>query len=305
MLMDRFKATTGIEKVFPIDEENFLKITGKREPYCRIRAGGKESLYAVCPACDNPIQIIGLFRDTPEAGRKPYGKHNKGSIFGLAEYDENEYLECPYSNPNKHNRGEYRRPESKVANQILELLRTQLDRVVYVLSKEIDIKFSDATVETMLRRYLANEGWRYRVATIYNLPWVFGYAEKAVSLFGRRIIQNSNLHKALEANCPNVCFDGKPEDECVQVKSKPGTFLDVNYTFLAYKQNRRVDGQDEEAINETVDFRVYSGRAPRIKTIYQKTIDIDPGYFLNLIHLPEEKAKRSLKLLNLADELIK
>ncbi|MCS5465580.1 hypothetical protein NWO25_19660 [Enterococcus lactis] len=57
-----------------------------------------DSYYAICPECDNPIQIIGLYKETQESGRKPYGKHHKGTIPYLAKYSEEDYLECPFSN---------------------------------------------------------------------------------------------------------------------------------------------------------------------------------------------------------------
>ena len=92
--MDKFKVKTGSAQVLPINNENYIKTTGKNTPYCRQDRKGHQSLYAVCPACDNPIQIIGLFK-----GEKPYGRHYKGSIPGLAKYNADNYFNCPYSHP--------------------------------------------------------------------------------------------------------------------------------------------------------------------------------------------------------------
>lgn len=44
-----------------INEENFYLATRERKPYV-VDSGGVKSFYAVCPECDNPIQLIGLLR---------------------------------------------------------------------------------------------------------------------------------------------------------------------------------------------------------------------------------------------------
>lgn len=302
--MDRFKAKTGLSRAYPISDTAFLEATGKRPPYQQTRPDGSEALYAVCPACDNPIQIIGLFKNTPEAGRRPYGRHHSRTVPRLAVYDEQEYLDCPYSDPNHHTAGRYRRPQSKIAQQTLTLLREQFDRVIYFLSKEMGLSISRATAAAMLKAYLANEGWRYRVATLYNLPWVFGEVSPALPLFGRKILRGSALHLALAEGCPDVRFAGAPDGRYLQVKNAEGAYLDIYYVFLAHRWHRDSTKQDGERLEETIDFWVYRGSAPDIRTIFRKTILIQPERFLDLIHTPPEQAHRDPVLLAMAEEMI-
>ena len=80
------------------------------EPFV-VAEGGHRRLYAVCPECDNPIQLIGLNRRELDAGhRRPYAKHIKRDVPGVAEYDGKAYLECPYSDPGYHRDPGSRRP---------------------------------------------------------------------------------------------------------------------------------------------------------------------------------------------------
>ena len=130
--MDRFKEKPGIARI--LTEENYLKVTGKVKPYCKL--DDDSGNYAVCSACDNPMQIIGLFKSTSEAGRKPYGRHNKGDVPELAGYNEDDYLDCPYSNPMWKKTGTYRRPNNLIALRTLALLKSQFDRVIFLLSKD-------------------------------------------------------------------------------------------------------------------------------------------------------------------------
>ena len=46
------------DKALMINEENFYLATRERKPYV-VDSGGVKSFYAVCPECDNPIQLIG------------------------------------------------------------------------------------------------------------------------------------------------------------------------------------------------------------------------------------------------------
>ena len=301
--MDRFKGKVGGLQAYTITEQNFFEVTGNEPPYCVKGANGERRLYAVCPLCDNPIQIIGLYKDTPEAGRKPYGRHNKGTIPHLAQYDEGEYLDCPYANPNRKTLSKYRRPESKIGRQIYDLLREQFDRVIYLLKKDTGIFISEATAAYMLKEYLGDRGYLYRVATLYNLPWSFAFGTLPKKLYGRKIIQGSELHKALHEHCPDVIFIGESKDEYVQVKPRGKRNLGLYYAFYNFRQHQGSDTDDSENIVETVDFVVYRSQGVRkiLTEIYKKTITINPDYFMNLVCLAEEKAYRNETLLNLAN----
>lgn len=57
-----------------------MRCTGGVAPWRRDGDKGP-SYYAVCPLCDNPIQIVGLFRRQEESrSRRPYGRHHRGDV---------------------------------------------------------------------------------------------------------------------------------------------------------------------------------------------------------------------------------
>ena len=73
----------------------------------------KASYYAVCPACENPIQLIGLFKRESNTPR-PYGKHTGKRIPGFPYFDPEEYEFCPYFDPNKNkNRANTKRKKAQ------------------------------------------------------------------------------------------------------------------------------------------------------------------------------------------------
>lgn len=195
--MDKFKLRPGIGKIYDIDEETYSRLTQKDDPYCK-KSKNKKSYYAVCPECDNPIQIVGMFKQTIEAGKKPYGRHNKGSIPGLADYCEEDYLNCSYSNPAWKKPHTKRHANSKVAQESMTTMRTYFDLVVETLSKDIDIYISYNLAREMLSEYLFDEGWLYYDATLNNLPWILGMANNWHTMYGRYIVRDSELHGAIK-----------------------------------------------------------------------------------------------------------
>ena len=91
-----FKLHQGFNRVFPIEKEAFERATFQKKPYYNFNASGQQVQFAVCPHCDNPIEIIGLYkkiRNTPN----PYGKHYPSSIPNLATYNQQAYEYCPFA----------------------------------------------------------------------------------------------------------------------------------------------------------------------------------------------------------------
>lgn len=72
MNMRRFKLRTGRNPVYDLTRENYRELTKKKSIYTGYGQDGRIRNFAVCPVCDNPIQIIGLYKqvkNTPD----PYG----------------------------------------------------------------------------------------------------------------------------------------------------------------------------------------------------------------------------------------
>lgn len=296
--MDFFKVKPGLSRIWPIIRTSYETATGQNKKYQKKSRSGV-SYFAVCPICDNPIQLIGLYRNTAEGGRKPYGKHCRHTIPDLAEYDEDAYLDCPYSDPNWKPPTSRRKPESRISKQILQLLHDQFDRVIYILSRDTGIYFSQAMSEKMLQGYISREGWLFRDAAPYNLPWTFVEGQAALPLFGQRIRKGCALYDAIAENCPSVRFNESPGGDSARILQKPEQYVDLNFTFVSH-----VHTVQEEHLNETIDFWVHSGEPPSLKTVYRAPLKIQTDYFLNLIALSDERSHHNQKLLDIADELL-
>lgn len=287
--MDIYKLKPGLHPIHAISVEQFEADTQKQSPWYQ-RKNDETVQYAVCPACDNPIQIISLYKrhkDSPN----PYGRHVPKSIQGIATYEQEAYETCPYANPSmKLDKTCLRHESSKHGRAVLLLLRDEFDRVVYLMRKMTGIIVSEKLAQTMLQSFLDMRGYLYVGTNTCNLPWLFCYMTTSQSLFGRFIEDDSPLIHALRDNDKLALTDQN------QVKGIGTEFLPLNFAFIEYN----ISGKGTERL-ETVNFIVSLGK----EIIFQDTIEIDPMHFHNLVNLPPERAKRNERLLKIAEELIR
>ena len=141
--------------------------------------------YAVCPACLNAVQILGIrteLKNTPD----PYAKHTLAEIPELdAIQDEIAYRNCPYSDPEskpKNCRYTNRTP-GIISSMVIELFWTQLDRIFYILERDLPFKLSWQAKETILKDFVGYRGWLHPEISLLNVPWMLLYCSNFHSLW--------------------------------------------------------------------------------------------------------------------------
>lgn len=298
--MHNYKLKTGINKIYRIDKSTFELTTQQKKPYYSFNNKNERIQFAVCPACDNPIEIIGLYKPLKHTDR-PYGKHYPHSIKGLAVYNQQAYDYCPYSKKQTAITRDSRKTVlTDFEKDIYLLMREQFDRVIYVLSKQLDIKITNSAAQRMLTTYVKGEGWLYPWATLNNLPWVFGHLSWSKSLYGQPVLKNSSLHSSINELCPSAQFmPSEYYNKYDVLMSKEKMYLDINYCIINHRRN-----MNNNTLTETMDFMVTEGQIEDRKIIYNKQLTIDEPYFMNLINLPEERSHRNIKLLEIAQKLM-
>lgn len=283
--MDVYKLKQGAGVIKKITKENFEEDTGLRAPYY---SADRRSPAAVCPVCDNPILIIGLYER-----ERPYGKHHNKTIEGLATYNSYSYRGCLYANP-FHRDTERKRSQEKTAKAelILSTVVNHFDSIVALLTEETDIRFSMNLIRKMLTTYRVNNGCCYLYAHQANAPWAFVYLTWRNSIFGVQIEENSELRTALNKE-KRIAFDNG------RIVSADGKFLAVDYYFAGHCIKTR-DG----ITNEYIDFIVVLDENGKDRVIFSKTIKIDITKFSALINSERKQTERDRALLNLARELL-
>ena len=293
--MDVFKTKPGIIESIPISEESFTRATRKKKPYYSQSQHGKDAkCFAVCPLCDNPIQIIGLYKAHDE-GRKPYGRHYPKDIMGLAFYDEEAYYGCYYASPERKKNVVKRKPEHATSLALYNLMREQFDRMIYVLEISTEIKISYAFAEEILTQYLCNEGWLYYETTYANLPWMLIYAMQAKPLINRWILKGGMLYQFLQENCKTVVLKDIPNGKFAKVEAKNG-FVDLSF----YLCNHKI-AKEGESIKETYKLVIVENDT----IIYERILCVEQDFLKKMISLPVQRSKRNPKLQAIAGKLMK
>lgn len=290
--MDVFKPRRGEARFIPINEENFYRETGNEQPYCMKSRDGKQRYWAICPACDNPVQIVGLYMQQADS-RRPYGRHNRGRIEGLAEYDDEEYHACPFSDPKYNYSENKRKPDSPKCIALYETMRDQFDRIVYIWNKTTGITMSTDYAEKMLKLWRSNENWRNYDATYQNLPYMLVFSRQAQSLYGRKIRIDSKVYASL-ATCKKLKLV-KKDSSSVQVLTSGKTFTEVLFGIYGHKFK-----VEDHHLTETFKMQVKVDG----KTVHSEVVTVDPYYFDNLVSLPPERAHRNERLLSIAKEVL-
>lgn len=273
----------------------FDKVTEHKYPFERININGEISQYAICPSCLNPTQLIGLSK---EIKRKPYGKHTGKDIRGLAKWKQTSYEYCPYAVKGQRreiNDDEILPEITKEVIELYDLLKNNFDRIVYVISKELDIRCSTIFWEKALKQFLVNRAYCYPWLTEANLPYIFAYRGMIHrNVYGQQVRVDSDLFNALK-NYKNVNFESisKKESEYKILTSKNG-YLNVEFRFTGHTQ-RAVSG---EMLRESMLFCIDDLLTG--ETIFQKCIEFDENYFMNIVNKEGNENNRQQKFLDIA-----
>lgn len=287
-------------KINSLMVEKFIKDNRK---YVRVK-NNKTSYYAICPSCLNPIKLIGI--DINKKYKKElYGKHAGKNIEDLRNWNYDKYLYCPYSKPKV-------RPlfdESKdvlltIDDNVIELyklLKTQFDRIIYIISEKFDIRCSKNFWESGIKKYLANYGYCYTRLTDANLPLIFAYyALRGGNLFGQSIRIGSDLYNFLK-NYKGVRFEFLLNDnEYERLTNIEGEFISLEI----FTWSHRVKAITGKELQESIQFCVYDNlRYKETKNlIYEKKITFNETYFMNVVN---SNVKRQQWLLDIANSLMK
>ncbi len=273
--MKIFKTRIEDTRYFPVTPENFEEKTGKQHPWYQVNTIGEENYFAVCPACDNPTQIIGLYK-LPA----PYARHGNKTIEKLASFDKEALENCPLYLPRANPQKEDRKSSiDGVPLKILSTVINEFDRIVYILKKVTGINFSENLLRKMLATYKAAEGYLYIGASQLNTPWIFAYMSHAQPLY-MQYIKNSALLEAIDQALSNAVITG---DGQITAKEENGkrAFLDLNVAFIQHKSCFSNNTLSEKM---TMIITTTEGKSIVPKTIYKEDIIFDHDFYQKILH---------------------
>jgi hypothetical protein len=294
--MDEYKLYVEATSGKLIDKDQFEADTLRREPWYQSGSGEKLSQFAVCPACDNPIQLVGLYQ-LPENVKNPYGKHAMWGVRGIAPLDTEARDNCPYFKPRQHQKSDRKARFDGVPRKIIKLLIEQFDRVVYILEKQTQVVLSPRALRGMLERYKGEQGYLYTGATLRNVPWIFAYMSDATPLFAQKVNGNNELTKAILTHVPKAKIDSNGRLDT----ATKGAFIDLKMSFI---RHRIVKDSEASRLFESMVFVVSQSLKGDLMDVHKDVITFEPHWFERLIQMPADHAYRRMDRVELAREVL-
>jgi hypothetical protein len=256
--MKRCKARVEEIEDFPITIQEIEARALKDMPWYQADDKGKETHYAVCPACDNPVQIIGLYK-LPE----PYARHHNKTVKKLAVFNAEALENCPLYLPRARPVKNARRKSIKgIPLKILTRLISEFGVIAAFLKDAMGISYSKALLEKMLETYKAERGYLYTGASLINIPWIFAYMSDSQSLYGQ-FIKNPGLLNAIRKEIPQAQITADGQIKSKDQGGKP-QFFSLKICFLHHKTDFA-----DNTLNEKMTMVVSTGQS---RIIYEEKI---------------------------------
>ncbi|MEK6295967.1 MAG: hypothetical protein V4793_32280 [Paraburkholderia tropica] len=288
-----FKVSAGRTASYPITRKQVEERLGRRAPWFRLgQLRDDDKHFAVCPYCDNAIQLKGIYRRHATSPRL-YGSHVGAPIEGFA-FDRGDLEHCPFRLC-RQSHGMTDRPDmGPVARQLIELAISEFDRLVLILRGDFGFRFSDAFAGRMLNQWFDSRGFCYTGAHLRNLPWMIAYFGPTQTLFGQRVGENAELSDRIRQKVPQA---GLPESGWLERGT--GRFT-VELQCLHHRMVQMDTGLLRESMKLRVQDFTLSNDATVAPTLYQKEVIFDRDRFERLMHTRSERARRDERLLERA-----
>lgn len=290
--MQTFKATIEDNKEYEVTESDF-KIA------CKVNRELEKdgSYYGICPHCDGPVQLIGLYKQK-DSTAVPYARHTSDSIDGVATRTiATDY--CPLNTHHKEFNPEDRlvivtKHSVSMFNAIIEYW----NEILFIIRQEYGVYISKEREKAILKSIKNAEVWLYPYVDLRNLPWVILYRLPIEDLAFKWIRKDSELYTVLVEKGIKL---EKKTDNCYQI-IRQNRYFNWNYRFTGFKQ-KLVDDEIVDTIEECVVEQIKE--KPGYIEHFNVVKTINRNRFYNLIH--SEKALSNPKRIekqNLAREIL-
>ncbi|PRA81782.1 hypothetical protein CQ054_20085 [Ochrobactrum sp. MYb29] len=295
-----FKMHAGASAaVYEITKDIVEETLGRREPWFRKgQVRDSDRHYAVCPYCDNPIQLKGLYPKRDNSSR-PHGSHTGKPQQGFPHFNQLDLQFCPYKIASRSHDKNSRRQMGEAAQLIIELAINEFDRIVYLLRKDFGFQFSEQFAGNMLDSWFEAKGYLYTGAHLRNLPWMVAYFGPTQSLYRQYVGLNETLTSSIRSRVEGAVISEQGQFSCLPEKWRR---LDLQ----CYHHSATLD-DDTGKLTERMKLRVQDFTNTNDPTeaplIYSKIVTFDPDAFERLIRTRVKNPYRNQSLLEIANTI--
>lgn len=294
-MVKRFKIMDNTVKSFFVDTDTVESVLKRRNTWYKRNTSGDLRYYAVCPKCENPIQLVNIPRTRGSVGPS-HGRHEKRRVSGFDFFDGDMLRTCPFVATNTNPKKTDRRPLSETSRKIIRIAVENFDHVVPVLQEDMGFNLSKNVAGSMLDAWFSAQGYNYNGANLENVPWMIAYFAVSTDLYGQ-FLTDRLLIEAIKTkvSAAKVYADGK------FVRKSGRSWLDLRFSTLRHKISKIREHDVEERLMLIVEDFTNAASPIDAVRIYRKQIVIDPSKFASRILNSREKS-RNEELLEIAQE---
>lgn len=295
--MKEIKFTTNYEQTLSFSDKDFKKKyeekVGENDKYL-VFINGEQRHMAVCPRCNNPVVILGVYKKIDTA---PHARHAKGiDLPGVAIYNEYKYINCPYHKKRANYIKEYvPKTEEPEREELYRIAKENFDKAIYLLQDTIGLYITLQMAEELAANYAGFRVYNYIDATIYNIPWYLIYSFNGFNLYHMVVKKNTTLYRHLK-ECGIHMLESRIKGH-VFVEDKRGYVLTAtDYRYVVDK---------DENLNEWLDFSILKPDDNIDDVLLFQAIDrfsvrVDSYHFGNLVNYKGWTSRE--KLLEVAEK---
>lgn len=189
--MNVFSIRKG-EKGIELTTDNFVEKTRKSFPFYQDPKKYKKPYFAICPECNNPIQIINLYGakyEEENTGKVAiHGRHFPHNVEGFPDYNKDKYNNCPLHNPIAFHIVEIRN-DTTYNEEILKIVKENKNIIAENIREITGILFKKEKMFKIIDDYITANDYCYTHTNKYNIPYSILYTREAPNLFGQRIAE--------------------------------------------------------------------------------------------------------------------
>lgn len=196
--MDIFKIKNN-NKIFKLSVAKYEQETDRKNPYFQINPS--PNYYALCPECENPIEIINLYIEQNKKRKEDnlplYARHVNRDIKDIANYSQLNFDNCSLKNPSTITGGGLRTGTSPSTIEIINLLKNHTQLIYNFMSEIIGIKISEKLFDKIIKEFKQSNGELYKGVTKFNLPYTVLYMSNNNNISYEVINKKSEFSKTI------------------------------------------------------------------------------------------------------------
>lgn len=272
--MDVFAIKKG--KAFELSVDEFEKQTSHEFPYYRQRKDNKKlALYAICPECGNPIQIINLYGAEMMQNKTHlvtrYGKHTGGAVSGFPYWNETEKKNCSLYKPSPLGNTEIR-TKTELSEEIKNLVENNWGRIKQDIRSIVGVNIINRVMDHMKEVFMAPKAYCYKAVNKYNIPYAMLRYQEAISIY-KTFLFDSAMSQVVKdkININSKYFSIKDKE----IEKKEG-YIDFYNIGIYLTKNQRME--DKQYIHMVIYESDVSGKEGK-HIILEEELEMKPWIY--------------------------